>query len=481
MSSPTPQQFCLRWNNHSSALLSIFEQLLQTEIFTDVTLAIDGVLLKAHKLVLSACSPYFQMIFASHNSKHPIVILKDVHYQDMRALLDFMYRGEVSVDQDRLPQFLHLAETLRIRGLAEVGDYSQQPDSIFKCESSIADADRVQKGPLDSQYPVAYSPYQRYQLNSPYPPDSLQSPNDLLKRPGSPFQSYASRRKRGRPPKIGGGAEYADPMDVLDVKVDSGFSGITNVYPPRHSSTPLTPQSTEGQDEENSRDLVKNRTPPEEMGVKKEWTPPIEIQAGSSKEDSHGTNHSGDINGDESGQLLGVTRIRKPIKPGRIRVAALPMVKSEDITPSIDLPPSNETEQLQEMSIRGLNLFKYAAVSDEGVYKCLPCEKDQISRTFKNKYSFQRHAYLYHEGNQRKVFPCLLCGREFSRPDKLKHHAKTVHDPQASKEINLSNYFHHMPASGILAEGLPRIDSISGSIDIPAPLALVTDRASPQC
>jgi tramtrack len=84
-------------------------------------------------------------------------------------------------------------------------------------------------------------------------------------------------------------------------------------------------------------------------------------------------------------------------------------------------------EQLTEMSVRGLNLFRYASVS-EGVYKCIECEKANMVKTFKNKYSFQRHAFLYHEGHQRKVFPCPVCGKEFSRPDKMKNHMKTVHD-----------------------------------------------------
>lgn len=47
-----------------------------------------------------------QTLFVGHPDKHPIVILKDVPYADMRSLLDFMYRGEVSVDQDRLTAFL---------------------------------------------------------------------------------------------------------------------------------------------------------------------------------------------------------------------------------------------------------------------------------------------------------------------------------------------------------------------------------------
>lgn len=63
--------------------------------------------------------------------------------------------------------------------------------------------------------------------------------------------------------------------------------------------------------------------------------------------------------------------------------------------------PDEQAEALTEMSVRGLNLFRYAAVQD-GVYQCTECLKENVTKTFKNKYSFQRHAFLYHEGTQRK-------------------------------------------------------------------------------
>uniref|UniRef100_A0A2M4A4H7 Uncharacterized protein n=1 Tax=Anopheles triannulatus TaxID=58253 RepID=A0A2M4A4H7_9DIPT len=123
----TSQRFCLRWNNHQTNLLSVFDQLLHDETFIDVTLAVEGQHLKAHKMVLSACSPYFQQLFVNHPERHPIVILRDVPFKDMKCLLDFMYRGEVSVDQDRLAAFLRVAESLRIKGLTEVNDDKPTP------------------------------------------------------------------------------------------------------------------------------------------------------------------------------------------------------------------------------------------------------------------------------------------------------------------------------------------------------------------
>lgn len=95
--------------------------------------------------------------------------------------------------------------------------------------------------------------------------------------------------------------------------------------------------------------------------------------------------------------------------------------------------PDDQAEALTEMSVRGLNLFRYASIQD-GVYKCTECAKENVQKTFKNKYSFQRHAFLYHEGTQRKVFPCPVCRKEFSRPDKMKNHMKMTHECYMPKE-----------------------------------------------
>lgn len=65
------QQFCLRWNNHQSTLIQNFDTLLESGTLVDCTLAAEGKYLKAHKVVLSACSPYFEVILLffllSHN------------------------------------------------------------------------------------------------------------------------------------------------------------------------------------------------------------------------------------------------------------------------------------------------------------------------------------------------------------------------------------------------------------------------------
>ncbi|XP_054262182.1 uncharacterized protein LOC128986087 [Macrosteles quadrilineatus] len=116
----TPQQYCLRWNNHRSNLLNVFDQLLQNEAFTDVTLACEGgTSVKCHKMVLAACSSYFQGLFTDLPCRHPVVILKDVKYSEIKAILEYMYRGEVNVGQDQLAPLLKVAEALKVKGLVE--------------------------------------------------------------------------------------------------------------------------------------------------------------------------------------------------------------------------------------------------------------------------------------------------------------------------------------------------------------------------
>lgn len=115
-----PSEFCLRWNNYQMNLLSVFEQLLENQQFVDVTLCCEGgYSFKAHKIVLSACSPYFQALFNDTPCDHPIIILKDVQWSHLKSILSFMYKGEIHVSQDQIGSLLKLAELLKIRGLSE--------------------------------------------------------------------------------------------------------------------------------------------------------------------------------------------------------------------------------------------------------------------------------------------------------------------------------------------------------------------------
>ncbi|XP_064553898.1 protein abrupt isoform X3 [Drosophila montana] len=114
------QHYALKWNDFQTSILSSFRHLRDEEDFVDVTLACDERSFTAHKVVLSACSPYFRKLLKANPCEHPIVILRDVRSDDVENLLSFMYNGEVNVSHEQLPDFLKTAHLLQIRGLADV-------------------------------------------------------------------------------------------------------------------------------------------------------------------------------------------------------------------------------------------------------------------------------------------------------------------------------------------------------------------------
>ncbi|XP_026814633.1 longitudinals lacking protein, isoforms F/I/K/T-like isoform X10 [Rhopalosiphum maidis] len=126
------QQFCLRWNNHQRTLISVFDSLLESGTLVDCTLAAEGRYLKAHKVVLSACSPYLGVLLSQHQEKHPILILKDIKFQELKSMLDYMYRGEVNISQEELGTFLKAAESLQIKGLTESAGIGVRDTSDFE-------------------------------------------------------------------------------------------------------------------------------------------------------------------------------------------------------------------------------------------------------------------------------------------------------------------------------------------------------------
>ncbi|KAJ8963755.1 hypothetical protein NQ314_005406, partial [Rhamnusium bicolor] len=66
--------------------------------------------------------------------KHPVIVLQDVAWTDLHALVEFIYHGEVNVHQRSLSSFLKTAEVLRVSGLTQQhGDgRDQKLRRIFK-------------------------------------------------------------------------------------------------------------------------------------------------------------------------------------------------------------------------------------------------------------------------------------------------------------------------------------------------------------
>ena len=109
----------LKWNNHLQNMYSQLDTLYHDQLLVDVSISCTDGILKAHRVVLSACSPYFEAIFKDNHCKHPVLILKGVSSLEMQALLNFMYKGYVEVLDVDLQSFMCTANELKIRGLAD--------------------------------------------------------------------------------------------------------------------------------------------------------------------------------------------------------------------------------------------------------------------------------------------------------------------------------------------------------------------------
>jgi DNA-directed RNA polymerase subunit RPC12/RpoP len=136
--STTPQAFYLRLNNHQGFMTGALAELYRNESMVDVTLTAEGQMIRAHKIVLSACSPYFKNIFLQfRNSTHyPVIIIKDMPFSDLKAIIEFIYRGEITIPREQLESLLTNGAVLQIKGLSEVNKKKTTDDN-----ESIVDKD----------------------------------------------------------------------------------------------------------------------------------------------------------------------------------------------------------------------------------------------------------------------------------------------------------------------------------------------------
>ena len=92
-----------------------FSQLRQQTGLFDVTLvSSDQKPVRAHRLVLSACSEFFKTIFYSNTHSHPMLYLDGVDSREINLMLDYIYQGEVQIYQECLDRFLEIANKFKL-------------------------------------------------------------------------------------------------------------------------------------------------------------------------------------------------------------------------------------------------------------------------------------------------------------------------------------------------------------------------------
>ena len=112
------EKFNLKWNDFQSNVSRTFSLLRNEKEFFDVSLVSeDQKMISAHKLVLSACSPYFKHVLTENKHSHPLLCLDGVSSGELHCVLDYIYQGEVQVYQEQLDRFLEVAQKFQLEGL----------------------------------------------------------------------------------------------------------------------------------------------------------------------------------------------------------------------------------------------------------------------------------------------------------------------------------------------------------------------------
>jgi len=184
------EKFCLKWNDFESNISIAFRDLRDHSEFFDITLACEDNQIQAHKVILSACSPFFRTVLA-RNSTHPnpLIYLRGIKFTDLESVLNFMYHGEVNVAQDQLNSFLTVAEDLRVKGLTQNknGESSAEkrsrspPSSTAKSHQGMSSTDReLQPPPLKRPRPPTSTTNAGRTVNNPAGGESISTGNSAL-------------------------------------------------------------------------------------------------------------------------------------------------------------------------------------------------------------------------------------------------------------------------------------------------------------
>ena len=113
------EKLFLQWNDFEASISKAFRELREEKDFFDVSLVCDDFQIQGHKVILSACSPFFRTILQRNPHPHPLIYIKGVKYKEIENILNFMYMGEVSLAQDDLSSFLAVASALKVKGLSK--------------------------------------------------------------------------------------------------------------------------------------------------------------------------------------------------------------------------------------------------------------------------------------------------------------------------------------------------------------------------
>ena len=204
----------LKWDKHPIVLNKTLKKIYSEEKYSDCTLVCDDKFYHVHKVILSMCSTYFERIFEEYAKieKHPFIIIRDVHYKIMDNLLNYMYKGELTVPEEDIPKLIQVAETFKVQGLIIEDKENELPPNNYEQNQPNSNSPPRKKRALDSSSCESNSSLERTLLLSKTNSDKA-----------SPSKSNVNMNKTNE--SVTSNAEikeesiekYADASDIIDI------------------------------------------------------------------------------------------------------------------------------------------------------------------------------------------------------------------------------------------------------------------------
>ena len=114
------------WKNFPSYFYKDYKIIDIDNDAPDVTLACDDGALDAHKLILSAGSIFFRKVLKRGKSDQLFIYMKGLKMRLLKNMMDFMYYGQVTIDQDCLEEFMATSVEFQIKGLIAMNTNDKQ-------------------------------------------------------------------------------------------------------------------------------------------------------------------------------------------------------------------------------------------------------------------------------------------------------------------------------------------------------------------
>ncbi|KAI5636609.1 BTB/POZ domain-containing protein [Phthorimaea operculella] len=403
--------FHLKWNNHLQNLSQLFTTIYSSSALADVTLSCRDGTLKAHKLVLSACSPYFEQIFKDNPCQHPIVILKGIPFSEINLLVEFMYKGSVDVQELDLQSLMHTASELEIRGLAyEARDNAAQLLNVnleYPQYSQTAAASSSQPTQFPGARPATATDVERLKQIHMYQQSMMRAEEIRRRRRDDPSTTHtavnnilAAAAREMEQARHGG--------ERVGASIQTEHDQASSTNSEKHEEGPKKRPSIMSPEDERLR-------------VKKKMTVRFSDDA---KTDDRSSKMSSppasDNHKDADYKPAGGIKV--------VQLAALqkPSSNSNDHNDDSDEKPnkSNMDDDEETDSSGSISDSGDGAQTEGRPHVCDVCDL-----RFQRSSHLSRHR-LTHTGE--RPFTCGGCGRSFARSDKLRVHTKICEKPVLS-------------------------------------------------